>query len=321
MTKSYPHSNAREVSFSACPASIRIGTRGSALALAQAHEVQHRLLGAFPELTQNQIEIIPIMTTGDRVQDRHLAEIGGKGLFTKEIEEALFAGSIDIAVHSMKDMPDTFPDGLIIECILEREDPRDAFISHKAGTIMQLPCGAVVGTSSTRRQSQLLALRPDLRVVQFRGNVNTRLRKLEEGQVDGTLLAAAGLKRLDMGGSITSLIEPDIMLPAVAQGAIGVQCLEKSEHIRQILTRINHPRSHRRVMAERAFLKGLGGNCTTPMGALADYTGEDTLHLEVMLAKEDGSRIYRATRSGNASDAQAMGIDAAQEILSNTSDS
>lgn len=297
-----------------CPAEIRIGTRGSQLAVAQANEVKNRLLGAFSELTQSQIKIIKIVTTGDRIQDRHLAEIGGKGLFTKEIEEALHAGDIDMAVHSMKDMPDRYPEGLTIDCILEREDPRDAFISNKASNIMALPEGATIGTSSIRRQSQLLRARPDLKIVQFRGNINTRLKKLDQGDVDATLLAAAGLKRTDQQDRITSLIEPELMLPAVAQGAIGVECLSDNEHILQVLSTIDHPPSNIRVSAERGFLKALNGSCTTPLGALAEFR-DNQLYFRGLLASPDGRIVKQVERLGSPTDAEAIGTDAGEEML------
>src|ERR1700735_4626679 len=203
---------------------LRIGTRGSPLALAQAHEVRARLADAFPELAAAEaVQIIVINTTGDTVTDRTLAAIGGKGLFTKEIEQALLDDTIDLAVHSMKDVPTFQPDGLIVDCFLPREDPRDAFFSHKAKTIGTLPPGAVVGTASLRRQAQILYDRPDLRVVPFRGNVQTRLKKLEDGVVDATLLAVAGMKRLGHADRIGTVLSPEEMLPAVAQGAIGLE--------------------------------------------------------------------------------------------------
>ena len=229
----------------------------------------------------------------------------------------LHAGDIDIAVHSMKDMPDTLPEGMVINCILEREDPRDAFISLKAKTIMDLLEGAVIGTSSVRRQSQLLASRPDLNIVPFRGNVQTRLRKLEDGEVDATILAVAGLKRLDMTSKITSAVDTNVMLPAVAQGAIGVECLEKNHHILEVLDCINHTPSFTRVAAERSFLKMLDGSCTTPLGALATITKDGSLYFEGLLANPDGSIIYRVERKGIQADAIAIGEDAGQEVRTN----
>lgn len=298
-----------------CPAHIRIGTRGSALAVAQAMEVKNRLLGAFPdELTQSQIEIVKIMTTGDRIQDRHLADIGGKGLFTKEIEEALFKGAIDMAVHSMKDMPDKLPPGLIIDCIIEREDPRDAFISKNAKNLMDLKKGAVVGTSSMRRQSQILKLRPDLKIVQFRGNVITRLEKLARGDVDATILAAAGLKRIGMEEKITAIIPTDVMLPAVAQGAIGVECLEQNEHILRVLDEINHEESRIQVTAEREFLKVLEGSCSTPIGGLAELRS-GKLYFKGMVASPDGSEMHFTKKEGRPEDAEKIGREAGEEML------
>ncbi len=300
-----------------CPARIRIGTRKSALAVAQAIEVKNRLLGAFPDLTQEQIELVKMQTTGDQIQDRHLADIGGKGLFTKEIEEALHSGDIDIAVHSMKDMPDTLPNGMVIDCILEREDPRDAFISVNHLSIDALPKGALIGTSSVRRQAQLLKIRPDLNLIPFRGNVQTRLRKLEEGQVEATFLAVAGLKRLDMQDHITQAIDPDIMLPAVAQGAIGVECLAKNKHILEVIAHINHKKSNVRVQAERGFLKALNGSCSTPIGALCHYQEDNSIHLRGMIANLGGNEIHMVERRGNASDAEKLGLDAGEEIIRN----
>lgn len=292
---------------------IRIGTRASKLALAQAHEVKEKILNSDPEFSGEDIEIVKIKTTGDQVQDKNLAEIGGKGLFTKEIEEALFDGSIDIAVHSMKDMPDKLPDSLVIDCILEREDPRDAFISLKAESLDDLPEGAVIGTSSIRRQSQILSNRPDLKIVPFRGNVDTRLEKLERGDVDATILATAGLNRIGLAEKITSAIDTEIMLPAVAQGAIGVERLEKNENAKQILEKINHEESRVRIEAEREFLITLGGSCVTPIGALAEIKG-DKLFLRTLIAAADGSEVFKTERRGSLADAKVMGKDAGEEL-------
>ncbi len=299
-----------------CPARVRIGTRRSELAVAQSMEVKNRLLGAFPELTQRQIEIVKIQTTGDRIQDRHLAEIGGKGLFTREIEEALFEERIDIAVHSMKDMTDELPAGLVINCILEREDPRDAFISGKASSLEELPKGASVGTSSMRRQSQILRVRPDLKIVPMRGNVGTRLKKLKMGEADSTILAVSGLKRVDMTDRITAVIDDGVMLPAVGQGAIGVECVEKNEHIVEVLSHINHLRSNICIIAEREFLKKLGGSCTTPIAGLAELEG-DVLNFRGLVASPDGSDIYSVERRGKQEDASDLGKDAGEEVLKN----
>lgn len=299
-----------------CPAQIRIGTRGSALAVAQAEQVKRRLLNAFPEqLDPARIRIVTITTTGDRIQDRALVEIGGKGLFTKELEEALFAGDIDLAVHSMKDMTDVLPEGLTIDCILEREDPRDAFISPVAATLDALPQGAVVGTASVRRQAQLLAQRPDLQVVPFRGNINTRLRKLQEKQVDATFLALAGLKRIHLAQQVTAVMDTEAMLPAVAQGAIGIETVADNQHIHPVLRVINHLPSQQRVVAERAFLKTLGGSCATPIAGLAEFTLEGQLHFRGLVASPDGKEIHRVERTGPRKEAEALGNAAGEEML------
>ena len=302
------------------PDKINIGTRGSKLALAQANEVKSRLVQAIPELAEDNIEIVPIITTGDRVQDKNLAEIGGKGLFTKEIEESLQAGIIDIAVHSMKDMPDTLPDGFIIDSILEREDPRDAFISDKAESFEELPEGSVVGTSSVRRQSQILRIRPDLKIVQFRGNVNTRLDKLVRGDVDAIFLANAGLKRLGLEDRITSVVDTDIMLPAVAQGAIGIERLKGNDVIAEIVSRINHQESLIRVSAERSFLQTLGGTCATPIAGLAEIKYNGELYFRGRVVSPDGTKSYDVERTGNSNDAKMIGVDAGKEILAEASD-
>lgn len=299
------------------PSKIRIGTRGSRLAIAQAEEVKKRLLAACPELGSDRIEIEKIVTTGDRIQDRHLAEIGGKGLFTKEIEEGLFEGRIDIAVHSMKDMPDTLPEGLVIDCILEREDPRDAFISTRAMDIISLPKESVVGTSSIRRQSQILNIRPDLRIVPFRGNVGTRLDKLRKGDVDATILAMAGMKRIGLAGEVASVIDTEIMLPAVAQGAIGVECLASNEKMREILSEINHQDSFVRIKAERSYLKTLNGSCSTPIAGLAEFLPDGKLQFRGLVSSVDGKEIYKVMRTGSRKDAEEMGRDGAEEILRN----
>lgn len=293
---------------------IRIGTRGSQLALAQASEVKARLAAAHEELRDpDAIEIVVISTTGDRVQDRPLAELGGKGLFTKEIEEAMLEGGIDIAVHSMKDVPTILPDGLVIDCILEREDPRDAFISTKAAGIDDLPAGSVVGTSSLRRQALILSRRPDLTVVPFRGNVGTRLRKLENGDVDATLLAMAGLHRLAIEPAGMAAIPASVMLPAVAQGAIGVERRTEDARIAAYLAPLNHRASATRVAAERALLAELDGSCRTPIAALAKLAG-DRLTLYGLIVLPDGTQRHDVTREGAASDAAAIGRAAGQAL-------
>lgn len=259
------------------------------------------------------IEVVVISTSGDRIQDRSLAEIGGKGLFTFELEDQLHDGRIDMAVHSMKDMPAILPDGLEISCLLEREDVHDAFLSPVVKTIAELPHGAIVGTSSVRRAAQLLHIRPDLEIVQFRGNVQTRLRKLDEGVAQATFLACAGLNRLGMADKITSAISIDEMLPAVAQGAIGIEIASSNSRARELLEPLNHQATSICIEAERAFLKQLDGSCRTPLAGNATLTGA-TVTLKAMALTLDGRKVFRITRSGPASDAEEIGIDAAAEI-------
>ncbi|SIQ06760.1 hydroxymethylbilane synthase [Paracoccus thiocyanatus] len=291
---------------------LRIGTRGSALALAQAHETRDRLIAAHG-LAADAFEIVVIKTTGDRVLDRPLKEIGGKGLFTREIEDALLAQDIDIAVHSMKDMPTIQPDGLMIDCYLPREDVRDAFVSAQYGAISQLPPGAVVGSSSLRRRAQLAARRPDLKLVEFRGNVQTRLKKLEEGVAVATFLAMAGLTRLGMLHVARGAVEPDEMLPAVAQGCIGVERRSGDARVAALLAAIADRDSGLRVTAERAFLAGLDGSCQTPIAGLAELDG-DRLHLRGEILRPDGSEVIVGERRGLAADGAAMGSDLAEEL-------
>ncbi len=293
-------------------APLRIGTRGSPLALAQAHETRARLAQAH-DLPEDAFEILVIKTTGDNVQDRALSEIGGKGLFTKEIEDAMLDGRIDIAVHSMKDMPTVLPDGLEIGCLLPREDVRDAFISHRHAGIDALPTGAVVGSSSLRRRAQLLHRRPDLSVVEFRGNVQTRLRKLEEGIADATFLAMAGLCRLGRDDLIGCPVAEDEMLPAVAQGAIGIENRIDDSRVVELLAPIHDAETGVRLAAERAFLAGLDGSCRTPIGGLAVLSGEH-VHLRGEIIRPDGSERHTTERTGVPADAAAMGADAAAEL-------
>jgi hydroxymethylbilane synthase len=291
---------------------IRIGTRGSPLALAQAEEVRRRLAAAWPALAEA-LAVVPIKTTGDRIQDRTLAEAGGKGLFTKEIEEALLARTIDVAVHSMKDMPTWLPDGLAIACLLPREDPRDVLIAASAVRIADLPKGAVVGTASLRRQAQILALRPDLKVVPLRGNVETRLRKIAAGEAEATLLALAGLKRLGLESRARAVLGVDEMLPAVAQGAIGIECRRDDTRVLDALAPLNDARTATEVAAERALLARLDGSCRTPIAALARLDG-DALRLDALIATPDGTRVLRAARAGAAADAARLGDDAGAEL-------
>jgi hydroxymethylbilane synthase len=292
---------------------IRIGTRGSPLALAQAAEVRTRLEAAHGP-GRHAFEVRVIKTTGDRIQDRPLAEAGGKGLFTKELEEALLAGEIDLAVHSMKDMPTLLPAGLTIACLLPREDVRDAFISRKVASLMDLPTGAVMATSSLRRQAQVLHVRPDLKVVPMRGNVETRLRKLEESVADATLLACAGLRRLGLADRITSAIPMDQMLPAVAQGAIGVEIRSGDETMAELLSPINDESTALAVTAERAFLARLEGSCRTPIAGLAELSG-DRLVFRGMILTPDGREAHATRRDGRPEEALRMAEDAAAELL------
>lgn len=293
---------------------LKIGTRGSKLALAQAYETRARLMAAH-DLPAEAFEIVVIKTTGDRITDRPLKEIGGKGLFTKEIEEAMLAGEIDIAAHSSKDMPTEQPPGLVLDCFLPREDPRDAFVSPHVASIADLPQGAVVGSSSLRRRAQLAHIRPDLKLVEFRGNVQTRLKKLEDGVAVATFLAMAGLRRLDMLHVARSAIDPSEMLPAVAQGAIGIERRAADDRTGALLRPINDVPTAQRIAAERAFLARLDGSCQTPIGGLAELAdGRLVLRGEILMP--DGSVSIAGRREGEVVDGPAMGRDLAEELLS-----
>jgi hydroxymethylbilane synthase len=294
--------------------SLKIGSRGSPLALAQAVEVRARLMN-FWKLPERAFEIVVIQTAGDRIQDRPLRLVGGKGLFVREIEDRLLDGSIDIAVHSMKDMPTVQPDGLLLDTYLSREDVRDAFISNTAKTITDLPTGCRVGTSSLRRRAQLLHIRPDLEVVEFRGNVQTRLKKLTDGVADCTFLAMAGLNRLDMSNIATMAIEPSLMLPAVAQGAIGIERRESDKVAAKFLEPIHHIETGQRLVAERAFLKELDGSCETPIAGLAVLNGTELFLLGEVL-RPDGTDKLTGERRGSITDATEMGQDLARDLHS-----
>ncbi|MTI42893.1 hydroxymethylbilane synthase [Roseibium hamelinense] len=291
---------------------LRIGTRGSALALAQAHETRARLMAAHG-LAEDQFEIVVIKTTGDQIQDRPLSEVGGKGLFTKEIEEALLDSRIDLAVHSSKDMPTVLPDGLALTAFLPREDVRDAFISPKAKTLAGLPEGAVVGSSSLRRQAMIKRLRPDIDVVMYRGNLQTRLRKLEEGQVDATLLAYAGLKRLGLEDVVTSLLDTTEFLPAVGQGAICIESRVGDERTLAMLQKIHDQDTHVRLETERAFLAVLDGSCRTPIGGLAEVVG-DTIRFRGTILKPNGSMVHDIETRGPVSDPEGLGRSAGEAL-------
>lgn len=288
---------------------LRIGTRGSPLALVQAGMVRDRLAAAHPTLVAP--EIVPMRTTGDAAQDRPLAEIGGKGLFTKEIEQALLAGAIDLAVHSLKDMETALPDGLVIDCVLERADPRDALIG--AASLAALPAGARLGTSSLRRAAQIRALRPDIAIALLRGNVDTRLARVAEGHIAATLLAVAGLTRLGRTDAIDAVLEPSEMLPAVAQGAIAIERRAGDAETAALLAPLNHVATLACVTAERALLAALDGSCRTPIGGLATLDGE-RLSLAALVAAPDGSAVWRTQRAGPVTDAAALGADAGAEL-------
>ena len=291
---------------------LRIGSRGSPLALVLARDVRRRL-GDACGLSAEAIEIKVIRTTGDAIQDRPLADAGGKGLFTKEIEEALLSGDIDLAVHSSKDMPTMLPPGLDLSAFLPREDPRDAFISREAKTPSELPRGAVVGTASLRRQALIKRLRPDLRIVPLRGNVETRLRKLEAGEVDATLLAVAGLKRLGLLSAATSILDIDEFLPAVGQGAIGIESRSDDATTRALLAKVNDADTAVALTAERAFLAALDGSCRTPIGGHARVS-DGRVRFRGIIAKPDGSAAFEVAREGAGNEAAALGADAGDEL-------
>lgn len=293
---------------------VRIGTRGSPLALWQANEVRRRLGAAHPDLAaEDAVEIVVIRTSGDRLQQGALTDVGGKGLFTKEIEEAMLEGSIDIAVHSMKDVPTWFPEGLLIDCVLPREDPRDALIAPGIASIADLPAGITVGTASLRRKALLLHRRPDLKVEPLRGNVDTRLGKVSAGEVDATFLALAGLLRLGRDDVGATPIAPDDMLPAVCQGIVGVERRADDERIAALLAPLNHAESSHQAAAERSLLAGLDGSCRTPIAALARLDGNN-LRLRAAIVRPDGSELLETERNGAIADAARLGEDAAEEL-------
>lgn len=292
---------------------LKIGTRGSPLALWQAHETRARLMAAFA-LPEAAFEIVVIKVTGDQIQDKALREIGGKGLFTREIEEALLDGGIDIAVHSMKDMPTMQPEGLLLDCYLQRADVRDAFVSPHFGSIGELPQGATVGSSSLRRRAQLALRRPDLRLVEFRGNVQTRMRKLQERVADATFLAMAGLTRLGMVEVARSAIAPEEMLPAVAQGAIGIERRSADARVAGLLAAIHHGETGLRLAAERSFLATLDGSCETPIAGLAILEGGE-LWLRGEILRPDGSASVAGERRGPVGSGTEIGRALAEELL------
>ncbi|MFQ2223825.1 MULTISPECIES: hydroxymethylbilane synthase [Aeromonas] len=290
---------------------LKIATRKSPLALWQANFVKDRLEALYPEL---RVELVPMSTQGDKILDTPLAKVGGKGLFVKELETAMLEGRADIAVHSMKDVPVEFPEGLGLHTICEREDPRDAFVSNRFQAIDELPQGAVVGTSSLRRQCQLRAARPDLVIRDLRGNVNTRLAKLDAGEYDAIILAAAGLKRLEMDHRITAFIEPEQSLPANGQGAVGIECRLDDHELHALLAPLEHSETRARVLTERAMNRALQGGCQVPIGAYALVEGEQ-IWLRGLVGSPDGTRVIRDEIHGAVSDGEALGEQLAQRLL------
>ncbi|MFP5349354.1 MAG: hydroxymethylbilane synthase [Gammaproteobacteria bacterium] len=290
---------------------LRLGTRKSALALWQAEYVRAALVARHPSLT---VELVKITTEGDRILDRPLAAVGGKGLFIKELEQALFDRRIDLAVHSMKDLTVSLPEGLHIAAVCEREDPRDAFVSGRYASLAALPPGSRVGTSSLRRQCQLRALYPQLEVVTLRGNVNTRLAKLDAGEYDALLLAVAGLKRLGFGERIREALPIAVSLPAVGQGAVCIECRSDDAETNRLLAALDHAPTRTCVAAERALNAALEGGCQVPIAGYAALDGA-ALHLRALVGAPDGTRIVRGERRGAAVDATAIGADLAQELL------
>lgn len=291
---------------------IRIATRQSPLALWQANYVKDALMAAHPGL---QVELVTMVTRGDVILDTPLAKVGGKGLFVKELEIAMLEGRADLAVHSMKDVPVDFPDGLGLVTICEREDPRDAFVSNTYAKIEDLPSGAIVGTCSLRRQCQLKAARPDLVIKELRGNVGTRLSKLDAGEYDAIILAAAGLKRLELESRIRSFIEPEQSLPAVGQGAVGIECRVNDQRVRALLAPLNHADTADRVRCERAMNLTLQGGCQVPIGSYALLEG-DTIWLRALVGEPDGSQIVRGEIRGPRTQAEQLGITLAEQLLS-----
>lgn len=292
------------------PQKLVIASRESALAMWQARHIQSRLQALYP---QTQVEILGMTTTGDQILDSPLARIGGKGLFVKELEQALADGRADLAVHSMKDVPMHLPEGFAMAAIGEREDPRDAFVSNDYPNLAALPAGSVVGTSSLRRQSQLQARFPELRIESLRGNLQTRLRKLDEGQYAAIILAAAGLKRLGLEGRIADLIDTDDSIPAVGQGALGIEINATRTDLIAVLAPLNHAETAACVEAERGMSRALAGSCTVPLGAYAEKLG-DEIHIKGFVASIDGSELLRESLTGGTQDPEALGQELAQRL-------
>ncbi len=293
-----------------------LGTRASKLALQQSEWFQAQIQAIAPDIT---VTLTRIQTSGDKIVDVPLAKIGGKGLFVKEIEEALLSGDIDFAVHSMKDVPTQLPDGLEILCVPPREDSRDALISRTGCRFQELPVGARVGSSSLRRQSQFLHARPDLRIEMLRGNLDTRLKKLKEGQFDAIILAAAGLRRLGWTEEITEYLDPQLCLPAIGQGALGIEGRSNDQFVRSILSRLTHPPTQVAVTAERALLHRLEGGCQVPIAAYATLTN-DQVHLEGLVASVDGKTVIRDAVQGTRAEAQVLGTRLAERLLARGAD-
>jgi len=295
---------------------VRIATRKSALALWQAEYVKAQLEHFHPDIL---VELVPMTTKGDIILDTPLAKVGGKGLFVKELEVAILEDRADIAVHSMKDVPVEFPDGLGLEVICPREDPRDAFVSNTINCFADLPQGAVVGTSSLRRQCQIKALRPDLLIKDLRGNVNTRLKKLDNGEYDAIILASAGLIRLEMPERIKEYIAPEIMLPANGQGAVGIECRSNDDSVKALLAPLEDKTTRYRVLAERAMNRVLEGGCQVPIGSYAVIDG-DNLHLRGLVGAIDGSKIIKAELNGSIAQGEELGKQLAQMLLAQGAD-
>ncbi len=296
---------------------VRIATRKSPLAMWQAEHVAAALREAHPGL---QVELLGMSTQGDKILDTPLAKIGGKGLFVKELEQGMLEGTADIAVHSMKDVPVELPEGLHLAVIMEREDPRDAFVSNKYKSVDELPQGAIVGTASLRRQCQLSARRPDLKIATLRGNVNTRLRKLDDGEFDAIILASAGLIRLEFEERITAFIDAADSLPAIGQGAVGIECRADDERINALLAPLHHGDSAVCLTAERAMNHRLMGGCQVPIGGFAVLEG-DELYMRGLVGEPDGSRIIRAEKRAPAAEAERLGVELAEELLANGAES
>jgi hydroxymethylbilane synthase len=298
------------------PASIKIGTRASKLALWQANWVQSALNEKFPD---QKIELVTIKTKGDKILDVPLAKVGGKGLFVKEIEQALLGGRIDLAVHSMKDMPAEIPDGLCIGAVPQREDPADVLVARDGLAFSKLKRGALIGTSSLRRAAQLQHVRPDISIVPLRGNLDTRLKKLQTENLDAVVLAAAGIKRLELTHRITEYLQADIMLPAVGQGALCIEMRQDDPVIGPMLAALDHPDSRAVVLGERAFLKRLGGSCQVPIAGHGEIVTA-TFALTGLVADVDGSRLIKATLSGPADDTEAIGVQLAEQLIARGAD-